>query len=317
MSGLHALVTGPTITARLRTEGTEKVFLQALIDGKITRRVEVVTGSDRDVVLASGLAPGEHTVELYRETEGMYGASVFLGFTSGTLKGAPPAKGRLVEIIGDSISAGYGELGSETHIGWNATQNGCHYSPETQAAFQTFGSMAARELGAEVSIVAISGVGVIRDFVGAPCSFLSEYENAAGRWGKTKWGFTPKPDAVVINLGTNDIDNGKGDPGRPFEEAYLRFLEKLRGRYPDAFVFLSIGPMLVNSDLAIMRTHLTNIVTARNKAGDMQITQFDYGVQPLGSNGETPTGCDWHPSVSVHVMMADTLKGQLRAKLGW
>ena len=29
------------------------------------------------------------------------------------------------------------------------------------------------------------------------------------------------PQAVVINLGTNDISNGKGDPGTPFRDAYL------------------------------------------------------------------------------------------------
>jgi len=317
MSGLTAIVAGTTITAKVRTDGADKIFFQPLIDGKVTSRAEVASGSDREIVLGAGLAPGDHVVELYRETEGAYGTSVFLGFTSGILKGAPVPKGRLVEIIGDSISAGYGELGSETHVGWTSTQNGCHYTSETQAAFQSFGSMAARELGAEVSIVAISGVGVIRDYGGAPCSFLSEYENAAGRAGKTPWTFLPKPDAVVINLGTNDIDNGKGDPGRPFEDVYLRFLEKLRARYPNAFVFLSIGPMLVEKDLSIMRSHLASIVAARAKGGDTKVTNFDYGVQPLGGNGETPTGCDWHPSVTEHVAMADVLKGQLRAKLGW
>jgi lysophospholipase L1-like esterase len=160
-------------------------------------------------------------------------------------------------------------------------------------------------------------VGVIRDYGGAPCTFLSSYENAAGLGGKTPWSFQQKPDAVVINLGTNDIDNGKGDPGRPFEDAYLRFLEKLRGRYPGAFVFLSIGPMLAGNDLAVMRAHLASIAAARAKSGDTKVTSFDYGVQPLGGNGETPTGCDWHPSLTEHVAMADTLKAQLRAKLGW
>jgi lysophospholipase L1-like esterase len=317
MSGLQAIVGGSTIAVKLRTEGTEKVYLQPIIDGKVGRRIEVASGSDREIVLGNGLAQGDHAVELYRETEGAYGTTVFLGFTAGTLKGSPPPKGRLLEIIGDSISASYGELGTETHLGWHSTQNGCHYSPETQAGFQSFGAIAARELGAEVSIVAISGVGVVRDYGGVACTFLTEYENAAGRSGKTKWSFAPKPDAVLINLGTNDIDNGKGDPGRPFEEAYLRFLEKLRGRYPDAFVFLAIGPMLGNDDLITMRSHLANIVTARAKAGDSQVASFDFGIQPLGGNGETPTGCDWHPSVTEHVAMAEALKGQLRAKLGW
>jgi len=317
MSGLTAIVSGTTIGAKLRTEGTENVFLQPLIDGKVGGRIEVTSGADREIVLGTGLPPGDHVVELYRETEGAYGSTVFLGFTSGTLKGALPAKARFIEIIGDSISAGYGELGSETHIGWSSSQNGCHYTPDSQAAFQSFGAIAAREVGAEVSIVAISGVGIIRDYGGAPATFLAAYENAAGVAVKTPWSFQQKPDAVIINLGTNDIDNGKGDPGKAFDDAYLRFLEKLRTRYPGAFVFLTIGPMLGADELTIMRNHLTSIAAARAKAGDTKVSTFDYGIQPLGGNGETPTGCDWHPSVTEHVAMADTLKGQLRAKLGW
>ena len=128
--------------------------------------------------------------------------------------------------------------------------------------------------------MAISGVGVIRDYSGAPSTFLATYENAAGVAGKTPWTFHQKPDAVIINLGTNDIDNGKGDPGKAFDDAYLRFLEKLRTRYPGAFVFLTIGPMLGAAELATMRNHLTTIVAARAKAGDTKVATFDYGIRP-------------------------------------
>ena len=30
------------------------------------------------------------------------------------------------------------------------------------------------------------------------------------------WDFRTQPQAVIINLGTNDISNNKGDPGTPF-----------------------------------------------------------------------------------------------------
>ena len=92
MSGLTAIVNGTTIGAKLRTDGTEKVFLQPLIDGKVSGRIEVASGADREIMLGTGLAPGDHVVELYRETEGAYGSTVFLGFTSGTLKGHPPRR---------------------------------------------------------------------------------------------------------------------------------------------------------------------------------------------------------------------------------
>src|SRR4051794_12364649 len=62
MSGLAAIVNGTAIGAKLRTDGTEKVFLQPLIDGKVGGRIEVTSGADREIVLGTGLAPGDHVV---------------------------------------------------------------------------------------------------------------------------------------------------------------------------------------------------------------------------------------------------------------
>jgi hypothetical protein len=44
---------------------------------------------------------------------------------------------------------------------------------------------------------------------------------------------------------------------------------------------------------------------------------FDLGIQNMGSDGSSPTGCDWHPNVADHERMAGILKTQLSAKLGW
>ena len=62
---------------------------------------------------------------------------------------------------------------------------------------------------------------------------------------------------------------------------------------------------------------LQAVVAARAAAGDAKLATFDLGTQPLGSNGETPTGCDWHPNTADHARMAEILKTQLKAKLGW
>ena len=50
------------------------------------------------------------------------------------------------------------------------------------------------------------------------------------------------PEAVVINLGTNDFSTG--DPGPEFQTIYLKFVTDLRGHYPSARFFLAVGTML-------------------------------------------------------------------------
>ena len=314
-AGVIATVNGSSIAVKLRTEGTSTVYFQPVIDGKMATRFNVDTGSDQTVVLATGLDATDHLVELYRDTEGMYGLSTFLGFTSGTVKGAPSASGRLIEVVGDSISAGYGNLGSEPHPNWVATP-ACHWTAENSTWYQTYAAVAGHALNAEVSTIARSGWGMCRDNTGNTSNVLSSvYANALGTDDTTAWSFAPKASVVVINLGTNDW--ATGDPGTSYETAYQSFIAKVRSHYPDAWVFLTIGSMLGDPSLSQVKAHLANVVAALAATGDNKLATFDLGVQNMGSDGSVPTGCDWHPNVADHQRMAGILQQQLSAKLGW
>src|SRR5262245_36758375 len=119
-AGFVSAVAGTSVGIKLRTEDTNTVVFQPVNGGKPASRLGVKPGADRTLMLATGLSDGDHRVELYRETEGAFGTSTFLGFTSGTLKAAPSASGRRIEVVGDSISAGYGNLGMEPHPNWVA-----------------------------------------------------------------------------------------------------------------------------------------------------------------------------------------------------
>jgi lysophospholipase L1-like esterase len=304
-TGLVATVNGQKISVRLQSEGTTVSFFQPLIDGTMGPRFQVPAGAAQTVILGSGLAAGDHTVELYRESEGMYGDSVFSGFVDGTVKGAPPGSGRLIEIVGDSISAGYGNLGAETHPPWDNT---CTFSLDTESAYQAYGSTMGRTLNAEVNIVARSGWGMYRDALGNTTGVLSSvYENTLGTQNASKWDFKRQADVVVINLGTND--SGPGDPGQPYENAYVAFLKRVRGHYPNAWIFLTIGPMTSDPLLTQMRGHIANVVAA---AADAKVTAVDIATQDA-----TSTGCDYHPNVAEDAVMAGVLTSAIKSKLGW
>jgi lysophospholipase L1-like esterase len=315
-AGFVSTVTGSTITVKLRSEGPDTIYFQAVIDGKLGERFKVDSGDDRSVTLATGLSEKDHVVELYRETEGKYGVSTFLGFQSGTLKAAPTSSGRLIEVVGDSISAGYGNLGSEPHPDWVANP-ACHWTAENSSWYLTYAAVAGHALNAEVSTVAVSGWGMYRNGGGDPSGVLSSvYENALGTDDTTQWSFKNKAAVVVVNLGTNDWS--KGDPGTDYEAAYVDFIATLRNHYPDAWIFLTIGSMLNNPELSQAKTRLTNVVTdVSASTGDDKLVTFDFGIQDVGADGSVPTGCDWHPNVAEHARLAGILKQQLSAKLGW
>lgn len=303
-SGFVANVTGTKISVRLQAEGSA-AFFQPVIDGISGQRFQVANGATQTVVLGDNLAAGSHRVELYRDTEGMYGHSVFLGFVDGTLNSPPAAPGRLLEIIGDSISAGYGNLGVETHPPWDNT---CSFSLDTEAAHQAYGWQLARALKADVSIVARSGWGIYRDYDGTTAGVLSSvYANTLGTQSTPQWPFLQQPDAVLINLGTND--SAKGDPGQPYEDAYVKLLGTVRSHYPRAWIFLTIGPMTGEPMLTTMVTHLANVVA---KVADPKIVKIDIPAQDAAS-----TGCDYHPNVAEDKKMAAALRAPIASKLGW
>jgi lysophospholipase L1-like esterase len=313
-SGFVARVSGPSIAVKLATEASaQPTFFQPVIDGAPGPRFSV-GAEPMSVRLGDHLAAGAHLVELYRETEGSFGNSRFDGFTSGTLEPPPSARSRSLEIVGDSISAGYGNLGSEVHPGYGPDPSGgCQFSTETESAYLTYGALAARALGADVSIVALSGWGAYRSNGNSKLETLGNvYENALGVSSKPKWAFDTKPDAVVVNLGTNDF--ATGDPGEAeFKGAYTALLATIRGKYPDAWIFCMLGPLLGGTDLTQATTYLTGVVGERNAAGDAKVKLLSFSPQDISLG----TGCSYHPNATVHQQMADRVASELKSALGW
>jgi len=125
------------------------------------------------------------------------------------------------------------------------------------------------------------------------------------------------PDAIVINLSTNDF--ATGDPGAAFREAYLAFLRKLRGLHSNAFIVVATSSMLTDAypEGESRRTKaiaaLTSIVSTRQNEGDTNVELLILDEQ-LASDGY---GCDVHPSKATHQKMALKLVDVLKRKLGW
>ena len=175
----------------------------------------------------------------------------------------------------------------------------------------SYGAVTARTLNADASIIAESGWGVYRDRSGGTNDVLPKvYDRTLGNSATPAWDFRTKPQAVVINLGTNDFN--LGDPGNAYAQALGAFVDTIRGRYPAAWIFCAVGTMYTNAQHAQALSYTQSVVNARG--GDAgKVVAVD-----LGSQDETKgTGCDWHPSVAEHQRMANVLVPVIKQKLGW
>jgi len=304
-TGFVARFMGTSLSASLNNGATTTLF-KPVVDG-VPQAVISASAGQSTYMLATALSSGVHTVELYKQTEGAQGNSQLMGLTvggGGALMTPPGPSGKLIEVIGDSITCGYGTLGK---LG----DSDCY---PTESHWDTYAAVAARSLGAELSTIATSGQGAYRNYGGDMMNTMPMvYGRTLTGSATPAWDFSVAPQAVVINLGTNDISNNKGDPGMPFRDAYQGLTQTIRAKYPNALIVCIIGPLLSGSDLDTIRGHITAVVSARKAAGDSNIEFFDQ-IQPQTSD---KAACQYHPDPAENQIMADLLAAELKTRLHW
>ena len=294
--------TGRAIGVTLTDTGNN--WFEVVIDGQ--HRVLSLERGTKKYALGEQLSDGPHDLLLYRRTEPSFGETAFNGFDldAGAYLPGPPVPKRRIEVIGDSISAGYGNEGT---LAWP-------FEPGTENHYLTYGAITAREVGAELYTEAWSGIGLIRNYDGTTQgTMLERYPRILPEQASSRWDFSSfTPDVLLINLGSNDF--AKGDPGQAFETAYEAFVGELRAHYPKARFYLAIGPTLSGSSYEQAEAYLTSVIAARARLGDSDLALLTFAVQDAKSDG---LGCDYHPSLKTHRKMADKLVATLHGDLGW
>jgi lysophospholipase L1-like esterase len=313
--GIRARFTGTSV--RVRIVDAQNTFSLS-IDGGQPKAMG--PGLHGEVELASGLSVGEHTLELFRRSEGSYGKTVISGLAleSGEeLLAPPPRPSRKLEVVGDSISAGYGNEG----MGGS--------TPLTQNGYVAFGPQLGRLLDAEWSIIAHSGQGMYRNLCEKmppsaphmPDEFLlTQYPSVPGpAWDFASW----QPDVLVVALGTNDFsDYPPGSCQAPdldgFEHAYVSFLQLARSKYPRAEIF-ALGTFIATAANQFGTCNQA-ICAAVESVADAHVHCVDPAT---GSDGFWLIGPedyigDWtHPTVAAHGKIAERLASVIKPILGW
>lgn len=285
----------------------------------------------QDVCLFRGMTPGEPKhVRVYKDTQPISDDPAHrlwvrgLSWDGGDFLPPPDPACRL-EFVGDSLTSGEGVVGVKSETDW---------VPVLFSASRSWAKLAADLLNADFRLISQSGWGVrsswdndpshtlpgIYDRVCGPA--LGHNNGAMGAQEPHDFG-SWQPDAVVVNLGTNDA----GAMGNPpwhgldgqtfrqagdeaglalFEDAVVSFLHNLRCHNPAAklvWVYGMIdGPLAPVLDKAVARF--------RRETGDKNAY---YLTLPVVT--EETMGSREHPGVLCHQVAATVTAEFLRSIL--
>ena len=296
-----------TVEASL-PEGPHTAWLGVEVDDAPVARFALLPGRHTYPVLSGLDGETPHEITLLRDTqptdEGAGAVTICAIETDGEPIAARP-KPLMLEFIGDSLTVGEGTLGpvsaQEWRMAWISHLPG-------------FAAGVARRMNAERRVIALGGWGVWR-------AWDTNEQNRIGRIydrlcavvpeGDVPYDFSRQraPDAVIVNLGTNDAGAYRQLTGAARESApeqvtrrAVELLEQVRAAAPEAWILWAYG--LCGDALS---DSLRAAVEERRAAGDARVRYV-----PLTDCG-SDLGARSHPGRAAHQRAADEICAALRA----
>ncbi|MDR7334520.1 GDSL-type esterase/lipase family protein [Roseateles asaccharophilus] len=275
------------------------------VDGE--PRLQIAPTAGERTVWLRGLPAGRHEARLVKRTESPRQAARVLGFeVQGRVLPPPAPAARRIEFIGDSFTAAMGNL-SPTRACAEAD------IPALTDVTQSYAVRAARSLGAEARIHAVSGQGLVRNWAGNQRDSHHGLHYARllqDRPGAPDAAWVPT--AVVIALGINDFSTPVAD-GEPRDAAtlmrdvlqtYRALLADVHRRAGDVPVLLLSTALPSNGDK--LRPLVRQLADEQRVAGWRRTATLDWG--PI-----TARGCGGHPDLDDHRHMSARVVQALRA----
>ncbi len=285
------------------------------------KRMEL-TQERQEVILYESQQEDTVTVMIMKYSEPEYAICGIESITIDTDELLPPPekKQRQIQIIGDSITCGFGIEGSVEDLVHNTAM-------ENPA--KAYSVLTARALDADVEIVAWNGKGVFSSYIGEDSNtpdrswlvpMLYEYTDAGccmqyfhepeKQW--EKWDASRlTPDLVIVYLGTNDASYTRGIPERnqEFNQAYQQLLQNIHSRHPQAKILCTLGSM----DPRLNSTVEQAVSEFAEKVPDVGITYLPLPNQ----REEDGLGTFWHPTPITHKKAAALITERAREFMDW
>ncbi|MBO5938849.1 MAG: hypothetical protein J6Q82_05050 [Clostridia bacterium] len=265
-------------------------YFKAYVDGTLWKNgtSDYYTVNGESTIVLQKVPVGTHTVRLVKATGYTLAQAELRKIEVCGSISATADKELYIEFLGDSISCGWGVVGS--HDGGYASQDGTLAYPY----------LVADALNADYSIMGLSGRGVI---YGTDLNFDKDYLKASPSRSETEYGFARQADIVVINLGTND--RGNHADSAEFEAGYLRLLERVFAKNgDDCIVYCLWG--------AMNDAYSTQI---QNAIASYQASHSTAKIYTLELAASTVAGGapSWgHPSIEDHAGYTTALTNALK-----
>lgn len=279
------------------------------VDGVYKGRFKVEA---KEPVVIQELKEVIHHVKIFKATEAANGKILFDGSSITNLVPFSSESKKRIEFVGNSITCG---MGNDLSIPCHSTD----FWFDQHNAYWAYGPVLARKLNADFLLSSVSGYGMYRNW-------NDEHElepNLPDVYGNLNldkniakaFNTDFQPDLVSICLGTNDLSDGDGKKERlPFNQEkyianYINFVKTIYKRYPNTRIVLLNSPMVSGVKNDIFMTCLERVKDAfKADTTHQPITIFEY--QPM-----QPKGCDYHPDIEDHKIMAQQLESTFKKLL--
>jgi hypothetical protein len=170
-----------------------------------------------------------------------------------------------------------------------------------------YGPLTARALNAQWHLSAVSGIGLMHSCCNMNIIMPPVFNKIDLRGDSVQWNFKQyQPDVLTVCLGQNDgiLDSVV------FCKAYIDFIHQLRIYYPKTQIVLLTSPMADEKLKAVLKKQIIAIVNDINRKNH---TKLSYYFFSRSFNG----GCDYHPSMSEHQLIAKELTAYLKKLMRW
>ena len=264
----------------------EWTYLTVYIDGKRVDQRFCIEGNNKTITLANFEGNYFHTVRIVKQTEISNSDSRLKSISmTGYLTKAPEEQKYYIEFYGDSLTAAYGNIGKpgDSNAG----------SALRQDATQSYAFLASEALGADCSILAMSGVGVDKGWCSNP--FMHYFSKYSYKRGDASFDFKGArvPDVVVIHLGAND--DTKGTTKSNFIKKGKELIEYIHNGYGKKIpIIWAYDPSEQVPDS--WREEVLNSFSSTTKVYSLKLEWRSIGA-----------GAGGHPSVKAHEKHAELL----------
>jgi lysophospholipase L1-like esterase len=321
------MLTGSELWAQIQCSYEKyKPYLSFEVDGLRAQTFAPIQGTHWYNVMLGMDASKAHRVRITLESQAFsgdpasYAALLALRF-DGEFQPLPEPECKL-EFVGDSLTSGEGLRGPKGFMEW---------VPMCFSASDGYARLVSDRLKAQYQVVSQSGWGVMRGWDGNPRTTLPKvYDSICmphamdapgglNHGGEKQYDFQFGPDAVIVNLGSNDssalshnpfIDPATGETATftledlpQFEDECFRFLSHLHDKNPRARLLWAYG---------ICGDELTAPIQAAVKRARAAGIPAEYLALPRLNTIRGGMGSRNHPGAAAQKRMADLIVGALR-----